>query len=850
MRKLVFLLVLGVLLAATSAAAEESVTSDASDVVVETVLDSAQPPVGEKPANQAVLSISGSVVDIEGKPIAGARVYVMREASGERLAVVYADKRGRFTYKPRIGQTDPALFFVAVAKGCGYGSESWEPGRKKPLRITLLPGLDLKGSVVDEAKKPLSGVSVSLNEAYGFIAGDFFEVHGTDTIATTLTRRDGSFVLQHLPDPTGYGEGYVQLRLRGKGTDIRTRVRLRDPAGQPQFLLPVEGSLQGKFLLPDKSGPPPERFYLTVKIKGDWGEDWRNTETDADGAFRLDDMPPGEISMIIEDASSAGKQAAPSPYALPAQKLSLKSGEQKSIELTLQKAALVKGTVVDAATGKPISGAQLHVRHSGHVENYNARKVQSDKKGEFTFGAPAGRVDVTVTRIIGEDGEQLDFGYGDDAPRASFTVAEGEQKTGVVVKVDTSDAQDQYGSPGKKTPPDFEIVPGTYQLVWEPSLSTGRIYSTDRAKSPAEAKALMKKLPPNLSDKARFSAMRLDGKGNLGLIGIIEDGDKLYIDANRNWDLSDDVPIKLEYPPDDYMTRQLESVTVQSRQGPINGRHTNNPITLRPTAYRTPRGSSIRFDKKGGWKGTLDTNKGKVDFALADFNPNGIYTDLTSFGRDGTPDSPGDVVLIDSAGLGRIPGINTDARIFLQPAVKVARKYYVFKPSDVGDSLAVEPYTGPMAKLEVKVGAIQGLGGEVTGCPDILSPNGLYEFGSENMPIELPAGNCGVHACPIVLHSKSGKDLRLAFSTCRMIDLEADRLTILEVSGDLSVAIDPDKKDLVWSPGSVNSLDWAIKIGDGFELEAISDENRALAPIVKLFDSAGKMAAKTKAGFT
>jgi hypothetical protein len=850
MRKMAWLTVLCLAMAVPCAALREITTVVTPEVTTVKVTGS----VTEKPEAKALQPVSGSVVNEAGKPIAGARVYVY--GGGKLPIVLITDKSGGFVYRPPYGSNQGWFQLLAFAPGYSYGmayGESAKPAQPIVLRKEQL----LKGVVVDEAGKPLDGVSVSLESAWGYSrdgSGRQYELRHMPIMAKPLTDKKGAFVLSHLPDPAGFDQYSVSLRLTKPGrADIRKNLSQRDMPEQLRIVLPVGGVLQGKLLLPDESGPPAGDWNISLMVSDKWGSDYKGAQVGKDGAFRIEAMPPGKISLSIQQQQRRNQKgkvvSEPEPYALQAQRFEVRPGETKSVELVLRKAAAVKGAIVDSQTGKPIQGAQLRVRHSGLIEDSYGDSFTSDKEGRFTLQVPAGEIDIRVTNISSPDGPYYYFG-SEDGPGTTLNLAEGEAKTDIVVKVDTSEAQGG-GEPSKPTPPDFELTPGTYTLTWDPELSTGRIYTRDRPKPTAEVKALVKKLPGGLSDKATFSAQRLDGKAADGLICIIEDGNKLFIDANRNWDLSDDAPIEFTPPKQQYSTKRLAWIEVQSHQGPLDGKHTTHPIGLKPTIYLSSSGIQVWFDRKGAWKGELDTNKGKAEFATVDFDCNGNYGDRRAFNADFWPTDLGDMIAIDTAARGKVNATQSgNGSFWFEPASKVASKFYVFKSSDTGDSLTVEPFTGPLGQLNIKIGSVRGLKGGTAGGAYVLTPNGMYEFRSEKPPFTIPAGKCRVYYGDAVLDSQTGSAVKIRYSTKKPITVEPNKATLLEVAGDLSLAIDPTAKSLTWQPGQTTGVTWAMKIGGDISVDAIGEQNDAGAPVIKLFDAKGDVVAKLKAGST
>ena len=137
---------------------------------------------------------SGSVVDADGLPVAGAEVIFV----GER---VVTDAGGRFHFKGLTGTRGETLY--AMKKGYAFGAVDVPPATgengkaaQHGLKVTLGPPHSISGTVVEENGAALSDVEVSLSGAEDFGVR-------TDTL--------GRFTFDNLPD------GKWRLLLRATG---------------------------------------------------------------------------------------------------------------------------------------------------------------------------------------------------------------------------------------------------------------------------------------------------------------------------------------------------------------------------------------------------------------------------------------------------------------------------------------------------------------------------------------------------------------------------------------------------------------------------------------------------------
>ncbi len=426
--------------------------------------------------------ISGLVRDLAGRPIAGATVHaigargwdglrteVTWEVTG-RSAVTGADGRYRFGPVPfatqglgelRKGFT-PYVEFRVVAEAPGFGigwfwassmfavplpdPDDWQ-GRlalNSPAEVDLYlrPEAELKGRVVDEAGRPVAGVRVEcrqvdlLDEGGGETRVQFDTAPGVlpGGFGEALTDGDGRFRLARLP-----AESCCWLRLAWPGSTMKQGFYASTAAAGPGLVHPV---------LPDElyNGRPrhvvyPAEMTLTMAgprrlavrvvaeddgrpvpgiIVGSTAEDqvvdpWAFGVTDAEGRVAID-LSPGRyrtleaipISLDSRFISTALRPlvVAPGPAEQPLV-LPIKAGSEVSIE------------VVDAATGRGISGVRFDIEKEGQAES-RARLGKVDRFHQW-LGDPTdadGKLHVTINPAKQGSWRVRVVGVGPDLPDA------------------------------------------------------------------------------------------------------------------------------------------------------------------------------------------------------------------------------------------------------------------------------------------------------------------------------------------------------------------------------------------------------------------------------------------------
>ncbi len=433
--------------------------------------ESEEPPAAEKaksqrpavPAakqDQQSKAFAGRVLDPDGKPIAGAKLYLLYYTPKKLPIPVRAasDKDGRFRFtaaKKEFDQSasarpwDEALV-VAMADGYGVGVPTFQD---KPTHLTLRLAKDdvpITGRILDLQGKPVAGVTVSIHGLFWTAKADLTDwlldlkktkegypslhrhlialegLQGRDlglgkVFPPTLTGADGRICLR------GVGrERVAALHLRGPGIAVTQRFAMTRPAGtiratrwrraQP-FLdfgdemifcgadfeyvaapcQPIVGVIRDK----DTGKPLPGAVVRSYALAG---PEVRTNEqmclhavADRDGRYRLTGMPKGEGN-VIRAEGPVGQ-----PYLMSLARVPKGFAlEPITIDFQLKRGVWIEGTVTDKATGKPVH-SQIHYAVSeGNPFLKEAPGLTFDNlwtrdgDGSFRFVGLPGRGVVTV----------------------------------------------------------------------------------------------------------------------------------------------------------------------------------------------------------------------------------------------------------------------------------------------------------------------------------------------------------------------------------------------------------------------------------------------------------------------
>jgi protocatechuate 3,4-dioxygenase beta subunit len=348
-------------------------------------------------------AISGTVVDQDGKPIAGAvvlarltdvaglrgigkLVQTLIDQSQGRLLVetdrTESDANGAF----RLGSLEPRLHDLRVEKD-GF---AWSEVRKVPagtggITITVSPAPQVRGRVLSPDREPLAGAQVTLREppkdfrklernplAMAAFDADFLG----ETTRRATTTDGGSFEIGALKagpyelvvEAEGYAPHRGPVGIEGAAVEVGDVVL--------QSLEPISGRVLG----PDGSPVAGASvFVLDPRASADRGAvegrgiprrgpgDLDEDTTEGDGSFDLLRVPPGTYSVAVTAPGFVGRRVE-----------QVRTGT-RDLVVTLVPGETISGVVVDAADRRPVVGATVQEGfRSGNL-------TTTDARGRFTL---------------------------------------------------------------------------------------------------------------------------------------------------------------------------------------------------------------------------------------------------------------------------------------------------------------------------------------------------------------------------------------------------------------------------------------------------------------------------------
>jgi RNA polymerase sigma factor (sigma-70 family) len=413
------------------------------------------------------LEVSGRVVDPDGKPFAGAKVFFARSMLNRRdepppaPPTVTSDAEGRFRLLVsrsgyRTGdkyEKEHWLQGAVVAVGKGYGPGFVRADSAEQLAnvtVKLIKDVPIEGRVVDLQGKPIAGARVQVRSFAGDDGPDlkpFVEAlqkkgaSGYRSVRTWLdpellgltrpvvTGADGKFRL------TGIGgERLVGLRFEGPTietsevyamtrpapTIVVPRANDRPELGNSVFhgnnfdhaaapTRPVVGVIRDK-----DTGKPLAGVTIQARM-GSAREHFASdpylvTTTDAEGRYRLVGLSrEGEHRLQFLPGSGQ-------PYLAATKTLKATTGlEPITVDFALKRGVFIRGRVTDKATGRPVAalvryGAfsdNPHLREAAGFRNSDSDQTRTAKDGSFSLVGLPGRGLLAVKAADRQDGRYL-----------------------------------------------------------------------------------------------------------------------------------------------------------------------------------------------------------------------------------------------------------------------------------------------------------------------------------------------------------------------------------------------------------------------------------------------------------
>ena len=406
------------------------------------------PPQASKIAEKKdeVFTYAGRVLDPDGKPLAGAQVWIhgLEPHVGEFRPRVLSGPDGKFRFVVRRDEfgdkgvvpadyDHPERFVSLGATSPGCGSAHFYASREEDRERVILwlaPEEIIRGRVVTLEGKPVAGVRVGYRILMSRANFDFrplpldapeprspygSNLHPQRKQDEGISDSDGQFILRGMGTGWAYdlgfdGESIVRTRARliaRPQKESRVDAEGMSFPGRPRPQLPQYGSTFTHFVVPCRPIVGTVRDQITGKplagivvrrpfTRAD--DPVAESTTDKDGKYRLTGLSAAIHSLRVDPAPGMPYLAA--EHTAGADRPGI---EPVTFDIQLKRQPVVSGRVVDKATGQPVS-AWIEYRpmkdNPGLAANpllakpgfrYQAPTVKTDKAGQFYMTALPGR---------------------------------------------------------------------------------------------------------------------------------------------------------------------------------------------------------------------------------------------------------------------------------------------------------------------------------------------------------------------------------------------------------------------------------------------------------------------------
>ena len=353
--------------------------------------------------------LAGTVVDADGKPVAGAVVecyqydnawWQAANADLEPKERLTTDASGAFSFRVL------PVSVVLLARKPGL-APTWMQYRfpTKDMTEERLPftaSTTVAGMVVDEADKPVADAEVwacyACSERRSEEGGRWAGYFGGKALRDCLSARtgaDGRFVIQSFPTNTA-----ADLAVNKPGKALREMQReyigpdsMRCQAGQQDLKLVVEptGSIEGK-VLSQETGQPLAgmKLWLQATRRGFVGAQQREpVQSGPDGTFRLGDVGPGSY----EVRAAFGTNAVPE-WVAETVSVTVEEGQPlKDVTVSATHGGLLEVAVLGKDDRKAIQDAGI----SAYMKDYQA-SANSSTDGFALLRLPPGKYQITASK--------------------------------------------------------------------------------------------------------------------------------------------------------------------------------------------------------------------------------------------------------------------------------------------------------------------------------------------------------------------------------------------------------------------------------------------------------------------
>lgn len=324
-------------------------------------------------------TLTGSVRDAQGQPVAGAQVMLLKSAFGGAPAISTTAADGRYSFERQAAGSYMAhRMREGRLKGVpAMKSVTLEEGRTAVLDFDDQAGITLSGRVL-RGKEPLAESRLI------FVAGA--NAGTTPPEAMTSAVADGAGHYEVKLDRAG--SYYVNVALSSAGRSQGLQLDVPDePQVTRDIVLKtnaVSGSVTGSDGAPIAGGA----FVAAVRDgAGESAGGRSGAQTDSSGRYALEGLEPGVWRLAASAIGLAPAERYP---------VTVTDGSDATIDFQLEEGRRLRGRVIDPS-GRGLSGAMVVATRAGVPAALAGSTSMTDVNGVFELVTPAeGALDVTA----------------------------------------------------------------------------------------------------------------------------------------------------------------------------------------------------------------------------------------------------------------------------------------------------------------------------------------------------------------------------------------------------------------------------------------------------------------------
>ena len=372
----------------------------------------------------AFAAITGTLINGEGQPVAGAKVsaFALESFDARRtrlrstdpvrkaLATAQSDSKGNFSIEAAKGSVVDLRFDAA-----GFAPQNVRAAADDDAGVIQMSAAQMKSGTITANGKPLAGAVVL--------------VANEDGESWTTTDATGRYTL---PDPARVNSRVI---VHHPDYAIAQQSVGRFSASKTDIALDAGTALNGRVVAEDGTTAVPNAMVLVDQLA--------LATTAADGTFAIAHMPKKWEQLEVVAGNRIASRAFAKDIASP-------------LQLRLTPGASLTGGIRDAKTQLPLAGAEVRLTTTGRFMNTAYITAITDEKGNYAItGINGGDYDVTATRpnysivnvtahlIPGQKGQK--FLYGTPLGRIAGTVVDEDRRGVAAARVEPRQVSNDQG---------------------------------------------------------------------------------------------------------------------------------------------------------------------------------------------------------------------------------------------------------------------------------------------------------------------------------------------------------------------------------------------------------------------